>query len=149
MARRNRLSALAGMKQVRELQLRQAEIRLAESNQALNQAELRRDRANEALTAEQQSWSDAVSQPHISLQMAASWSAAIHRGEEGLRAIEAERSEADEQRILRTGDWHGSAARADLVGSLLRSAAKAQRRHREENALGALEDRVSRRRSER
>ncbi|HEY5723960.1 MAG TPA: hypothetical protein VIT45_16745 [Allosphingosinicella sp.] len=148
MARRNRLAALAGMKQVRELQLRQAEMRLAESNDALRRVELRRDEAVEALEAGQQGWSDAVSQPYLSLQMAASWSASLHLGEDALREVEAERSDAESERHARTGDWRGSSARADLVRSLLRSADRDSRRHKDEAALNAIEDRTARGRSE-
>jgi hypothetical protein len=142
-AARDRSDALAAIAGIRGLQSRAGEIRALRAVQAHRAAKERHDDFAETLAETEAGWAEAVKSGSFDPQMARHWFAALERGHEQERRLEAQVEEAREALERERAAWQAAEARSDAAHEQAGGAAKRADRQRDELRLAALEDRAA------
>jgi len=135
MRRRDEVSLLRAITEVRDLQRAAAEMEAARAAAALREKNEAKSEVERARQSSEECWLNAVQGPAIRLEIVPLWSAQmVHESESARRAFaDAEAASAELKR--RAADWHAAVARRDAAGALAREAAKDEQRRRDEATL--------------
>jgi hypothetical protein len=146
MRRRDEVSLLRAITEIRDLQRAAAEMEAARAAAALREKNDVKSEAERACQSSEERWLNAVQAPAIRLDVMPLWSAHVIREGESARRASSDAEAASAELKRRATDWHAAVARRDAAGALACEAAKDEQRRREEAALQEAADRHARRR---
>jgi hypothetical protein len=142
MKRRQRARDMAGIVELRDVQRRNAEIELASARDGARRAEDRRAEAEQQLASEQRAWEETLSLPSLSLPMVGLWGDAVHARQAQLERLAGEAGTATDLVAVRARACATNIARLKLAREVGRGCERTRRRHEDEAALTAFEDRL-------
>lgn len=135
--------------EVRLLQRRAAEMKVARSNASLRAVKDTQDDVSHGVQGQQAAWEAALAAPRPDLTLLAAWSGAVARGETRLQALATEVSTAEQRKTERTAEWRAALAKAEAAETLGKAALRRASLQQEEAALAEAADRATRGHGER
>ena len=145
MPRRYDRDELRQVAAIRHLQYIAAEAKAARSASALRKKDEVRKESERARGAVEESWLDSLSAPSLQVEMSRLWSAELLVSERTVRRAMAEAHAESAELARRVAGLHAAATRRDSAQEIVRKAAKARARRREEIALQDASDRHAQR----
>jgi len=134
---------------IREIQRETAETRAGRAAQTLRACEQERAHCESECRETEAGWAQALSQPSLSLDIAALWSSALSRREVTLAQAASDVARARAAAESSARELHAALVRVDAARELARQARKDEQRQRDDNALQAVLDRHAHRRNAR
>ena len=141
MRRKDEVSRLRAITEIRELQRVAAEMETARAAAILREKNEAKTDAERERQSSEEHWLDAVQAPAIRLDLMPLWSARVMRQGESVQRSSADAEAASAELKRRAGNWHAAVARRDAADTLACEAAKDEQRRREEAALQESADR--------